>query len=222
MLCWLTVWVLRIRSGKLFLAAMNDKKSAELVLAEAVAEKTAQRMRLSFKEELDLRDEELRRLWRQDLGQLRDDLTAKRLIEDLRVEAPRPTDTAPVRLLVADDNPELCRAIVRIFESAGMQVSHALSGLGAAALLEQDLSIEVVLADISMPKNGYTLLEHVRRHFPIVEVIMVSGVETEADRARSMGAFAFLPKPFNMSQARLIVERAAEFRRLKLASTSKG
>jgi CheY-like chemotaxis protein len=201
---------------------METEGSAELELAEAVAGKTAQRLREGLREELDARDLTLRQLWRKDLGQLRDDLTSKRLLEDLKGASMDQKEGAPIRVLVVDDNPELCRAFVRIFESAGMAVSHALSGLGAAALLEGDPTIEVVVADISMPKNGYTLLEHVRKHFPIIEVVMTSGFDTEADRARQMGAFAFLPKPFNLSQARLIVERAAEFRRLKLAATSRG
>jgi len=201
---------------------MSDEKSAELILAEVVAEKTAQRLRAGFLEELDLRDATLRQLWRQDLSQLRDDLTAKRLIEDLKSSPSAMREGAPVRVLVVDDSPELCRAFVRIFESSGMIVSHALSGLGAAALLDNDPTLEVVVADVSMPKNGYTLLEHIRRNFPAIEVVMTSGFDTEADKARQMGAFAFLPKPFSMSQAQLIVERAAELRRLKLATTSRG
>lgn len=200
---------------------MSNETTEAFKIAEAVAERTAARIREGLKEELDTREGAMRRLWRQDLAELRDDLTAKRLLEDLKGgEVER--QGAPVRMLVVDDNPELCRAFVRIFESAGMHVSSALSGLGAATMLEGDPTIEVVLADISMPKNGYTLLEHVRKKFPIIEVVMTSGFDTEADRARELGAFAFLPKPFNMSQARLIVERAAEFRRLKLAATSRG
>lgn len=201
---------------------MDEEKSVELRLAETVAEKTAQRIREGFREELDQRDKVLRQLWRQDLGQLRDDLTAKNLLAGLREAGVVPRETVPVHVLVVEDNPELCRAFVRVFESVGMVVSHALSGMGAAALLDADPTLEVIVADVSMPKNGYTLLEHVRKNFPVVEVVMTSGYETAADKARQMGAFAFLPKPFDISQARLIVERAAEFRRLKLATTSRG
>lgn len=201
---------------------MGDAKSDELELAEAVAEKTAQRVREGLREELDERDGKLRDLWRRDLGRLRDDLTTHRLLEDLKGSGAADQGGAPVRVLVVDDSPELCRVFARVFESAGMTVSQAGSGVEAAGLLAVDTAIEVIVADISMPKNGYTLLDHVRKHFPIIEVIMTSGYDTEADRARSMGAFAFLPKPFNMSQAVLMVERAAEFRRLKLAATSRG
>lgn len=202
---------------------MSDEgKSAELILAEAVAERTAQRMREGFREELDTRDAQLRQLWQQDMGQLRDDLTAKRLLEDLKGATMAESAGTPVRVLVVDDYPEIRKAFVKIFTSYGMVVRDAESGTEAAEILSTDPTVEVVVTDISMPKNGYTLLEHVRKTYPIIEVIMTSGLDAESERARQLGAFAFLPKPFNMGQAVLIVERAAEFRRLKLATTSRG
>jgi hypothetical protein len=59
----------------------SDEKSPELALAEAVAERTASRVRAGLREELDARDEALRERLRQDwllgLAQLRDDLTTR-------------------------------------------------------------------------------------------------------------------------------------------------
>lgn len=198
---------------------MTDEASAEVRLAEAVASKTAERVREGLHEQLNERDENLRRLWRQDLAQLRDDLTAKSLLSELLEPV---TEVAPVRVLVVDDYPEIRNAFVRIFTKSGMVVQEAKSGIEAADLLDRDPLIEVVLADVSMPKNGYTLLEHVRKTYPIVEVVMTSGYDLDTERARKLGAFGFLPKPFNLSQAVLLVERAAEFRRLKMAATSRG
>lgn len=201
---------------------MSDDSSAELKLAEAVAERTAMRMRAGLREELDQREETQRRRWCEDLARLRDDLTTKGLLEELRGMTSPDTVELPVRVLVVDDYPEIRRAFVKIFTKAGMLVSEACDGPGAAAILDKDPLIEVVVADISMPKNGYTLLEHVRKYFPIIEVVMTSGYDLDADRTRKLGAFAFLPKPFNITQAVLLVERAAEFRRLKLATSSNG
>lgn len=201
---------------------MGDVKSDEYKLADAVAERTAARMREGFREELDARDKRLLDLWRQDMGQLRDDLTARGLLEELRGMPSQPGGLDAVRVLVVDDYPEIRKAFVKIFTASGMLVREAESGAAAVEILENDRMIEVVVADISMPKNGYTLLEHVRKHFPIIEVILTSGFDIDAERARKIGAFGFLPKPFNLAQAVLIVERAAEFRRLKLAVTSKG
>lgn len=203
---------------------MVDENSDEYKLAKAVAELTAQRFKAGLKEELDARDERLLALWRKDMEKLRDDLTTKGLLEELRGMSIQPDggEGLAVRVLVVDDYPEIRRAFVKIFTASGMRVQEAENGGVAAEILENDHMIEVVVADISMPKNGYTLLEHVRQHFPIIEVILTSGFDIEAERARKIGAFGFLPKPFNLAQAVLIVERAAEFRRLKLALTSKG
>jgi len=192
---------------------MDEVTSEEVRLVEVVATKTAERVRAGLKEELDGRDESLRQLWRQDLAQLRDDLTAKAL---LAAEQGVVAEAAPVRVLVVDDHQEVLSAFVRSFSKAGMDVHEATNGVKAAELLSKDHLIEVVVADVAMPKNGYTLLEHVRKNFPSIEVVMISGYEFEVERARKLGAFGFLPKPFNLSQAVLLVERAAEFRRLKL------
>lgn len=201
---------------------MGDERSDEFRLAEAVAERTAARMRESLKEELDTRDTRLLALWRQDMGQLRDDLTAKGLLEELRGVSVKPGGESAVRVLVVDDYPEIRRAFVKIFTASGMLVREADNGMAATEIIESDRTLEVVVADVSMPKNGYTLLEHVRQHFPILEVILTSGYDLDVTRARKIGAFGFLPKPFNLAQAVMIVERAAEFRRLKLALTTKG
>jgi CheY-like chemotaxis protein len=208
-------------SGKLR-SIMSDDTSPELKLAEAVAERTAVRVREGIREELDTRDAALRDFWRLDLGQLRDDLTAKSLLAHLKEQPSSDIKKTPVKVLVVDDYPETLRAFMKIFASYGMEPMAAHDGRSAAELLDDEPAIEVVVADISMPKNGYTLLDHIRKNFPIIEVVMTSGYETEVRRARELGAFAFLPKPFQMEQAVLLVERAAEFRRLKLAATSKG
>lgn len=194
-------------------------KSVELALAEAVAERTAERFRAGLREELDARDAALRQAWQEGLGQLRDDLTAKHLLDELKVAAPAARDAgAAVHVLVADDHDEVRRAFAKMFTKYGMQIFDASSGAHAADVLDTYPEIEVVVADVAMPKNGYTLLEHVRKKFPHIEVIMTSGYEQGANKARELGAFAFLPKPFNAMQAVLLVERAAEFRRLKLAA----
>ncbi len=205
---------------------MTENKSEELKLAEYVAEQTAARLaqqfRDDFQRELNERENELRRLWKADLGQLRDDLTAKSLLADIPRHVPSTDASEPIHVMVVDDYPEIRRAFVRTLTVAGMVVSSAEDGPSAATLLEKDHRVEVLIADVSMPKNGYTLLEHVRKHFPVIEVVMTSGIDTEVSKARKLGAFAFLPKPFQMQQAIMLVERAAEFRRYKLSATSKG
>ena len=133
---------------------MVDENSDEYRLAEAVAELTAQRFRAGLKEEMDARDERLLELWREDMGKLRDDLTAKGLLEELRgmpIQADGEDGLSAVRVLVVDDYPEIRRAFVKIFTASGMLVREAEDGAAAVEILDNDHMIEVVVADISMP-----------------------------------------------------------------------
>jgi CheY-like chemotaxis protein len=179
----------------------GDGDPTELLrLADAVADKTATRMRDEWLRDIDLSLgtasegilQKLQNVWKEEFSQLRDDLTAKGL---LRTEPPSHGAQTAVRVLIVEDAPELRKAIDRTLRHAGMTVLQASSGAEAAAILEEDLEVDVV---------------------------MTSGYDQAADKARELGAFGFLPKPFSLNSAILLVERAAEFRRLKLARTSQG
>lgn len=193
---------------------------SDLELAQTVADKTAQRLEQIWTEKLDaLRDQ-----WQEDLGHLRDDLTVKGLIQGegcgidcpLRKKVISKLEGATV--LVVDDYTEIRRVLVRILEDAGITAFGVASSAEAVETLASSAEIDVVMADAVMPNNGHTLLEFVRRRYPTVEVIMISGYESGAAKARELGAFCFLAKPFSAEQAVMLIERAVEHRRLKLAT----
>lgn len=190
---------------------------SDLELAELVAQYTAERLKESFSEELgSFRDQ-----WAKDLAKLRDDLTVKGLLNseacglDCPVREQLLTEVKGAQVLIVDDYKQVRTVLARLLQEAGISTFEAEDGKGAAAILASETGIDVVVADIAMPNNGYTLLEHVREHYPTIEVVMVSGYDTEAGKARDMGAFAFLAKPFTAAQAVLIIERAVEARRHK-------
>jgi two-component system response regulator (stage 0 sporulation protein F) len=191
-----------------------------LALAQSVADKTADRISALWTEKLaTLRDQ-----WQSDLGKLRDDLTVQGLIqgENCGLDCPlRKRVVATVKgatVLVVDDYEDVRKALVRILEVAGMTVFGAANSVTAMEILANSNEIDVVVADAIMPKNGHTLLEYVRREYPTVEVIMISGFEGGAAKARELGAFCFLAKPFSAEQAVMFIERAVELRRLKMAN----
>lgn len=196
--------------------------SDHIKLAEMVAEKTAERMNEKFKEELgSFRDQ-----WIKDMSKLRDDLTVRGLLnsEACGLDCPlKETLVAGAKgatVLVVDDYPQVRRVLARLLTEAGINALEADGGPSAMALLKSTSSIDVVIADITMPGNGYLLLEHVRVHYPSIEVVMVSGFDAEVDRARELGAFGFLAKPFTAAQAVLVIERAIENRRLKATASA--
>ncbi|HZP41666.1 MAG TPA: response regulator, partial [Candidatus Binatia bacterium] len=79
------------------------------------------------------------------------------------------------RLLVVDDEPSICDALRATLESAGHAVHTSENAIQAMAELERQ-QFDVVLADLSLPRvSGLELLDSVKRSWPTVEVIVVTG-----------------------------------------------
>lgn len=192
----------------------------DLELAQTVADRTAERLAQFWTEKLNV----LRDQWQEDLGHLRDDLTVKGLIqgEGCGIECPlRKRVIANIEgatVLVVDDYTEIRKVLVRILEDAGITAFGVASSAEALEVLSSSAGIDVVMADAVMPNNGLTLLEYVRGKYPTIEVIMISGYESGAAKARELGAFCFLAKPFSAEQAVMLIERAVEHRRFKQES----
>jgi CheY-like chemotaxis protein len=90
----------------------------------------------------------------------------------------------------------------------GHEVAQAHDGRQALALLGRQ-PVDVVLTDVLMPEaDGLEVVRAVRRDHPGVAVIVMSGGSARlpgADAlqlARTLGAHAILPKPFNASDLR--------------------
>ncbi|WP_373044675.1 response regulator [Vulgatibacter sp.] len=102
------------------------------------------------------------------------------------------------RVLLADDS-LTTRSLERsILESAGYEVLAAVDGAEAWQLL-QEQGADLIVADVEMPRmDGFTLTETVRssRRFRDLPVVLVTSLDTEADRARGLqaGANAYIVK----------------------------
>jgi DNA-binding response OmpR family regulator len=115
-----------------------------------------------------------------------------------------PDASSPARaILIADDDPGVCKFIKDCLKSRGMSASEAPDGVTACEQAEASPPA-LVLLDVLLPKrDGYAVLLHLRaseatRHVP---VILMSGEadSEQAGIARTLGAHAFLPKPFTAS-----------------------
>jgi CheY-like chemotaxis protein len=122
--------------------------------------------------------------------------------DDAPVSAPSPERLA----LVVDDDEIHRELLARTVEQAGFTPLCAAGGPEALALLA-DERIAVALLDIRMPGvDGLEVLEKIRanpfRH--ALPVIMVSGIEDAANRARCLerGASDYILKPFHPAELR--------------------
>jgi two-component system nitrogen regulation response regulator GlnG len=119
------------------------------------------------------------------------------------------------RLLLVDDDPligeTLSYALAREYE-----VAHAEDRASAIAILRAGLTPEVALIDLglppvqNLPNEGFKLIGDLLAHAPQVRIVVLTGQneESNARRARALGAADFVPKPCDPELLRTVLARA--------------
>jgi len=116
-------------------------------------------------------------------------------------------------VLLVDDEVEFVETFSERLEMRGLETSKAFSGKEA---LKSNKNIEVVVLDVNMPEmDGVQTLAAIKKKFPLVEVIMLSGQATVESAIEGMkrGAFDYLMKPCEMDQIVAKVGEAAAKKR---------
>ena len=124
--------------------------------------------------------------------------------------------TAPLRVLVVDDEPAQRELIAGFLRRRGFDVESAADG---AAALEcfRDRPVEAILTDQKMPGlSGLELVERARAIDPEVAVIVMTAYGTieHAVSAMKGGAADYLTKPVNLEELLRRLERVREQRAL--------
>lgn len=116
------------------------------------------------------------------------------------------------RILITDDEPEICRLVQEILEDENYIVTSA-GNAEEARLARIEFNPDLVLLDIWMPgTDGITLLKEWMDSENPPSVVMMSGhgnVETAVDAIR-YGAYDFLEKPLSMAKLLVTVQRALQ------------
>ena len=130
----------------------------------------------------------------------------------LRLYADSSGDVRPMeraRILVVDDEQEICGIVQQLLTQLGHDVDTVLSGEAALDMLVHN-TYDVLIVDIVLvTMSGFEVMAEAKRRDPGVEVIILTGFGP-ADRAREAvrrGASAYLQKPIS---GRVLCERVAE------------
>lgn len=109
--------------------------------------------------------------------------------------------TAPHKVLIIEDEGDLCLLLNILLEGKGMEVEHVQSLAKAEEYLLQEKP-SLILLDNRLPDGfGIDFLPFLKEKHPAVKVIMISGVDAAAqDVAMENGADAFLEKPFTKAK----------------------
>ncbi|MDY0375854.1 MAG: response regulator [Desulfobacterium sp.] len=105
--------------------------------------------------------------------------------------------TMATRLLIVDDEERFLKTTKALMEKKQCVVATAPGGIEALDLLGRQ-EIDVVILDVKMPgMDGVEVLGRIKKKYPLVEVIMLTGHSTTESAVEGMklGAFDYLLKP---------------------------
>ncbi len=125
-----------------------------------------------------------------------------------------------MRILLAEDEKALSKAIVKIFEKNNYSVDAVYDGEDALAYLEAGCYDAAVL-DIMMPKmDGITVLKRARAEGISIPILMLTAKAEIEDRVLGLdsGANDYLPKPFD---SRELLARIRSITRSKTEADTK-
>ena len=112
----------------------------------------------------------------------------------------------PAHILVIDDDHGVRLMLRSLLEAAGYQIVEAVDGKKGLMQL-RERPADLVITDIVMPKmEGLETIREIKRGFPDVRIIVVSGSPGYLPRALEAGADRAFPKPFSRDELLCAVE----------------
>jgi signal transduction histidine kinase len=128
----------------------------------------------------------------------------------------RPMITAPVgrtsadspRILVVEDDPDIRQFLQDCLQAKGYRVRTAVDGLHALDAVHAD-TFEGMILDIGIPSlDGMEVLQKIRRWDQQIPIVMVTASDSKesAVRAISMGAQAYMLKPFDIDELQRVAD----------------
>ena len=115
-------------------------------------------------------------------------------------------DSNPLRVLIADDEPLIRKALQRLFERRGHSTHTVPDAPSALEALGTD-SYDAVLVDLRMPGNGLTVIDHLERDAGFGGVVVLMTGDLSAEAMEQVGPHVKrLEKPFRFPDVIPLVE----------------
>ena len=115
--------------------------------------------------------------------------------------------TPLAKILLVEDEIEILDAITEFLEREGYAVIRAVEGEEALRRVENERP-DLVLLDVGLPGlSGLDVLRRLRDDHPRVPVVMLTGLNDEAQARRTlqMGAVDYISKPFDLGHLSRVV-----------------
>jgi len=115
------------------------------------------------------------------------------------------------KILVVDDNLEMCKLIEKVLIKEGYEIIIASDGEEALDKIKNKKDIKLVIADIKMPKkDGVNLLKEIQEDYPTIKVVLMTayGDVEQYLQMMDMGAYEYMPKPIKIDELVRVVKKA--------------
>ncbi len=122
-----------------------------------------------------------------------------------------------IRLLIVDDEVAFLNSIAQRLELRGFDVAMATNGNAALEATDKE-KFDLALIDLKMPgMDGKELLERLKAGHKFLEVIILTGHGSleSAVECTKLGAYGYLPKPYELDQLIELLKEAYQVRMQK-------
>ena len=121
-------------------------------------------------------------------------------------------------VLIVDDEPDICLALEDLLQHEGYTVRSVMTGREALHEAEQQ-PFGAVILDLGLPDlSGFAVLRGLEELDPLLPVIILTASVQDSHTVESLrrGAFAYITKPYNPDELKIILRQAVDVRKLVL------
>ena len=119
----------------------------------------------------------------------------------------KPKTKLAKKLLVVEDEGQIGLVLNMILAERNFDLDYVNSLLSAQEYLEKNKPSLVIL-DNKLPDGfGVDFISYIKKKYPSIKIIMISGFSTARDVALENGADMFLEKPFSMDVVNEAIDR---------------
>ena len=119
----------------------------------------------------------------------------------------KPTKQAAKKILVVEDEGEIGLVLDMVLNERNVQLDYVNNLLDADVYLQQNQPPLVIL-DNKLPDGyGVDFISYIKKKFPSVKIIMISGFPAAKDVALENGADMFFEKPFSLDELYNAIDR---------------
>ncbi len=113
------------------------------------------------------------------------------------------------KILVVDDDQEMCQMLADVLAAEGHRVKTVTTGKDALASLSED--VDLLITDLNLKEmKGLELMHRVKQQNPEIAVVIITafGTVESAIEAMKMGAYDYISKPFKTDELIIVVHKA--------------